>query len=420
MSRTWQILRREYLENVRTKAFLVGLLLTPLWMGLAFLLPALADKPEEETVVIVDATGRLAGPLRERLELSPRPRWTVRVGPGAEAFVAGPDGTRPVDRLIEAAGRGEHFVVMIAPATLEKRPPRPGEPEGLIAGPSGAGALQTARLHLQHHVTDLVNQALARDRGLSEDDVRLLQREAIAYRAVDEQGEQVGAAGMLTPLIFMMLLFMGVVGISQMLISSTLEEKSNRVYELLLSSVSPFQLMLGKILGICGVGFTLLALWSGGGVLALALKGMDGLVSAPQLGWFLVFYVLGFLLIASLMVAVGSACNTLKEAQNLMAPISLLLALPILLGVTVIGNPNGTLATALSFVPPFTPFLMMLRVASVPPPPAWQVVASVALLAGSTLLAIRLAARIFRVGILLHGQPPSLRQIVAWLWRAPD
>lgn len=420
MKRTWEILKREYLENVRTKAFLVGVLLTPVWMSLAFFLPTLMDKPERERVVIVDATGILAEPLRAQLEASSRPSWDVQVHAADGAWTADAKGQRPVDGLLEAAGRGEHFVVLITPATLAKRPPAQGEPEGLVAGPSGAGALQTARLHLQRRVNDLVNHELARARGLKDEDVRLLERDAIPYRPVDEKGKQVGPASMLAPLIFMMLLFMGIVGISQMLISSTLEEKSNRVFELLLSSVSPFQLMLGKILGICGVGFTLLLIWSGGGVLAASVKGMDELVSAPQLGFFLLYYVLGFVLIASLMVAVGSACNTIKEAQNLMAPISLLLALPLLLSVTVIGNPNGTVATVLSFIPPFTPFLMMLRISSVPAPSTLEILASILLLAGSTWIAVRLAARVFRVGILLHGQPPSIRQIFTWLYRSPD
>ena len=127
----------------------------------------------------------------------------------------------------------------------------------------------------------------------------------------------------------MMFLFMGIVGISQMLVNSTIEEKGSRVYEVLLSSVSPFQLMAGKVLGICAVGFTLLALWTGGGIAAASMQGIGRpRDAAQQVGLFVAYYVLGFLLIASLMVAVGSACNTLKEAQNLMAPLSMLLALP--------------------------------------------------------------------------------------------
>ena len=217
------------------------------------------------------------------------------------------------------------------------------------------------------------------------------------------------------PFAFMLFLFMGIVGISQILVNSTIEEKGSRVYELLLSSVSPTQLMAGKILGICGVGFTLMVLWAGGGALAASLQGLGGLVDLGSVALFVAYYLLGFLLIASLMVAVGSACNTLKEAQNLLAPITLLLAMPLIIAFAVMTDPNGTFATAASFFPPFTPFLMMARIASVPSPPAWQIAASLLLLAVSTWFAIRLAGRVFRVGILMVGQPARLADIWRWM-----
>jgi ABC-type Na+ efflux pump permease subunit len=115
------------------------------------------------------------------------------------------------------------------------------------------------------------------------------------------------------------------------------------------------------------------------------------------------------------MVAVGSACNTLKEAQNMMAPISMLLALPMILAMVVLRNPHGPLATIGSFIPPFTPFLMMARISAVPAPPAWQVWVSLLILVIATWLTVRLAARIFRVGILMYGQPPRVGEILRWL-----
>ena len=134
------------------------------------------------------------------------------------------------------------------------------------------------------------------------------------------------------------------------------------------------------------------------------------------MAWFAVYYLLGFLMIASLMVAVGSACNTVKEAQNLMAPISMLLALPMILAMVTMQNPNGTVATIASFIPPFTPFMMMSRISAAPAPPDWQIWATLVLLLVGTYLSARLAARIFRVGILLYGQPPKLGQILRWMW----
>ena len=416
MSRIWTIMRREYLENVRTKAFLIGLILTPVWMGMIFLIPMLMRKtaPEKQDVYIVDETGVLAEGLKAALETDKG--FEVQVVNAETAWTPDADGEMPLDRLKRRAGQGELFLVVLTPPLLEKRLADLEEHPYEIVGATSVGAELTGRL-LQKRVNDLVNARIIAERNISPQDAALLQKDVQLWRSLDAEGQESQAGGFeaATPFIFMMLLFMGIVGISQMLISSTLEEKSNRVFEVLLSSVSPTQLMTGKILGICGVGFTLLLLWSGGGLIAASAQGLEGLVSGQQIGWFIVYYLLGFIMIASLMVAVGSACNTLKEAQNLMAPISLFLALPLLIAMVVMRDPNGNLAVAASFIPPFTPFLMMARIASVPPPPDWQIWATLLVLVLGSYFAFRLAGRVFRVGILLYGQPPNLKQIVRWM-----
>jgi ABC-2 type transport system permease protein len=421
MSRILLVFVREYLENVRTKAFLIGLILTPLWFVLAFTIPKFAaeSEPPVQKVEIVDATGELADDLVSVLS-KPGPgghsRYDVTVHPAAGAFDPAPDGsTSLVDRMRERAIQGDVFAVVLTPPVLEKRAPAPGERVPLLLGASSAGALETGR-HVEEAVNRIVNVRLLKKRGLDPDLLDRLRADAVSFTALTREGQVAGSVQMLAPMAFMLLLFMGIVGISQMLVSTTLEEKSNRVYEVLLSSVSPVELITGKLLGICAVGFTLMVLWSGGGILAAALQGITGLVTGAQIGLLVAYYVLGFFLIASLMAAVGSACNTLKEAQNLMAPISLLLAFPILLSIVILRSPNGALATVTSFFPPFTPFVMMARIGSVPGPPAWQIVASLVLLAVSTFVALRLAARIFRVGILLYGQPPRLSTVWKWMW----
>jgi ABC-2 type transport system permease protein len=425
VSRVWLILVREYLENVRTRAFLIGLVLTPVWMGLIFLVPTFVKDTEGEPqrIRILDETGILARPIALELEkLNPPegpPRFYVEEEPDPlHASVPNRHGRSRVDELRQDAGNGLLVALVLRPSILTKEPSVEGTQTSWLWGASNLGAADTARL-LERVVNEVVNGRILDDivkkHNVERTVAQALTRPAIRYTPVTREGEEAGVATAVTPLLFMLFLFMGIVGISQMLISSTLEEKGNRVYEVLLSSLSPFQLMAGKILGICGVGFTLLALWSGGGLLAASLQGMGGLVTGAQVGLFVAYYFLGFLLIASLMVAVGSACNTLKEAQNLMAPISLLLALPVMISMIVMKDSNGTFATVASFFPPFTPFLMMARIASVPPPPTWQIAASLLLLAFSVWFAIRLAARVFRVGILLYGKPPRLGEIIRWM-----
>jgi ABC-2 type transport system permease protein len=412
VSRIWLVLKREYLENVRTRAFLIGLVLTPVWMVLVFVVPMLArDSEKVERVVVVDETGELAAPVVAEIARIPGSSGEPRFDAQTRLEV----GNAELEEFQRAAGRGELFLIVLTPALLEnKREKRASERAAAVYGASGVGALEAGRV-LESAVDRVVNRTLIARHQVPEEVAAALQRTAARYTGLTAKGEKSGAAQVMAPFLAMMLLFMGIVGISQMLISSTLEEKASRIFEVLLSSLSPFQLMAGKVLGICAVGLTLLLLWTGGGLFAAALQGASDLVTVPQMGLFVAYYVLGFLLIASLMVSVGSACNTLKEAQNLMAPLSLLLALPLLIAIVIMKNPNGTMATVLSFVPPFTPFLMMARIAGTPPPPTWQIAASLLLLAVSTWFAIRLAARVFRVGILMYGQPPRLKELFRWM-----
>lgn len=420
MRRVGYIIIREYLENVRTKAFLIGIVLTPLWFGLVFVVPLLARGQEVETqrVVIVDETGVLAPAVKIGLENertpTGRPQFEVEIRSGEGAWESPETGPCLVDRLRAEVSEGRLVAVLLTAPVLEKRAPIEGEHASGVFHAASAGVYEAALL-VRGVVDDAVNRRLMKERGIRPEDVHLLERNAVEAIPLSRTGEEGGVAQFATPLVFMMFLFMGIVGISQILVNSTIEEKGSRVYEVLLSSVSAFQLMAGKILGICGVGFTLMILWIGGGIAAAALQGLGGIVTGEQVGLFAAYYVLGFLLIASLMVAVGSACNTLKEAQNLMAPLTMLLALPLLLSIVVLKNPHGTFATIASFFPPFTPFLMMARVAAVPGPPAWQIWASLLLLVVATWFAIRLAARVFRVGVLMYGKPPRLSEIWRWV-----
>jgi len=423
VKKVWHIIVREYLENVRTKAFLIGIVLTPLWFGMVFVVPMLAKGQEAETqrVVLVDETGVLASEIQadlgERKTTKGRALFEVEIREADGAWEPQGDDGSLVDQLRTQAAEGELLAVLLTDPVLEKRAATEDEHEGGILHAATAGVIQTAQV-MRDVVNQVVNKRIMAERGIRPEDAELLQKRAIQTVSLSRTGEVGGEAQFIAPLVFMMFLFMGIVGISQMLVNSTIEEKGSRVYEVLLSSVSPFQLMAGKVLGICAVGFTLLALWTGGGIAAASLQGMDGIVTGQQVGLFVTYYVLGFLLIASLMVAVGSACNTLKEAQNLMAPLSMLLALPLLLSILVLKNPNGMFATVASFFPPFTPFLMMARVSAVPGPPTWQIWASLLLLVLATYLAIRLAARVFRVGILMYGKPPKLSEI--WRWMLTD
>ncbi len=155
--------------------------------------------------------------------------------------------------------------------------------------------------------------------------------------------------------------------------TSTIEEKSNRVVEVLLAAVSPMELMAGKLLGQLGVGLTVLAVYLGLGLLALFQFAMLGLVEPMLVIYVLAFFFISYLVFGALMMAIGAAVNTTAEAQAMMGPVMLLLIAPYVLSAIVGRAPNSTFSVVASFVPPINTFVMMARLASDAPPPTWQV-----------------------------------------------
>jgi ABC-type Na+ efflux pump permease subunit len=215
--------------------------------------------------------------------------------------------------------------------------------------------------------------------------------------------------------------------IAQMLLTNTIEEKSNRLMEVLLSSVSPLQLMIGKIAGIAATGLAMLSTWLVCFFLATRYVprlfgvelGFDLSVIASDpvyIASFLAYFLLGYLFYAALLVGIGSVCNSLKEAQNLMTPITLMLFVPLVAMVPISQDPNGTLARVLSYIPTFTPFAMMNRAAG--PPSAMEYVLTSVLMVVSVAFVMWAAAKVFRVGVLMTGKPPRLGEILRWI-RAP-
>jgi ABC-type Na+ efflux pump permease subunit len=219
----------------------------------------------------------------------------------------------------------------------------------------------------------------------------------------------------MTPFAFMFLLFMGTFGISQGLLTSLIEEKGSRVIEVLLSAVSPTQLLAGKILGTVAVGFVLMLVWGGVGYMAAQKYHVAELVSTFRLVIAFLYFVPGFLLFASLLAAIGSACNELKDAQSMVFPLSMVTIVPMIFWFYLSEHPQSVISLALSFVPPITPMVMILRVCADPLTPLWQILATLALLWASVVVAIWAAGKIFRVGVLMYGKPPSVRELVHWL-----
>ena len=275
-----------------------------------------------------------------------------------------------------------------------------------------------AEIAIQQSLREAIVSARVRARGFDRAEINdLVSVPRVQSVTVSEDGERgtVGAFNFVLPLAFMVLLLMSVLGSGQGLLTTTIEEKSSRVIEVLLSAVSPMQLMAGKLLGHMGISLIGMSLYIALGMLALTSFSLIGLLDPSLIAYLFIFFLLAFFTIGSLMMAMGAAVNELREAQSLMTPLMLILMLPWFLWVPISRDPNSTLSVVVSFLPPLNSFGMILRMASSSPPPAWQIWLSIAIGAVAVVGAVWVAAKIFRIGLLMFGKPPNLATLVRWV-----
>ncbi len=270
------------------------------------------------------------------------------------------------------------------------------------------------RSGLRDAIIDARVRTAGLDRNLVENLTRVRPPPSVVVTAEEERSRS-GAFDQVLPIAFMILLMVSVMTGGQSLLTNTVEEKSNRVVEVLLAAVSPLELMTGKILGQMAVGFVVLGVYIAMGLAALASFALFGLIDAWLIGYLLIFYVITYLIIGSMMAAVGSAVSELREAQALMTPFMLLLSAPWMFWWYVAANPDSTFSLVLSFIPPMNGFVILVRLASFSPPPAWQVWLSITVGVLAVFSALWVAAKVFRVGLLMHGKPPNLATLVRWV-----
>ena len=278
-------------------------------------------------------------------------------------------------------------------------------------------------------LTEVVQAQRLREENIDAETAEWL-NETISFEAAKplgagaETAEDADFLAQWAPIGLVYLLWISIFTINQMLLTSTIEEKSGKLAEVLLSSVSPADLMAGKVAGIGGAGLAIIAVWiatfvafalAGLGLMARAGAEFDigPLLNPAFLIGFVVYFLLGYLLYAAIFCAIGSLCNTIQDAQSMMMPMILVLMIPFLLVFPVARDPNGTLAVVASWIPPLTPFVMLNRMAD---PPGFLTFAGTSvLLAASVWYSLRLGGRVFENGILRTGKPPSLKQLPSLL-----
>jgi len=288
----------------------------------------------------------------------------------------------------------------------------------------------TLRDEIERAMNSEVRQREYLARGLDAKVIRQVEQTYVPFNSLNpkkEKGkESVGTVDTIrqwAPSAFVYLLWLSIFMIIQMLLTNTIEEKSNRIIEVLLSSVTPGELMIGKLFGIAAIGLTMIGAWmlalfgilswKAGGSSVLAGQMLTVLKGSNLIFVFTLYFMLGYLMYAGLILALGSVCNTLKEAQSYMGVLTMIMMVPLLTMTFIPKDPNGSLARILSWIPLYTPFTMMNRASA--DPPAVDLVGTFVLLMICTVGAMWMAGKIFRIGILRTGQPPKLLEMFRWV-----
>ncbi|HVO09308.1 MAG TPA: ABC transporter permease [Vicinamibacteria bacterium] len=407
------VLRREYLERVRTRGFVIATVLGPLLMAAMMVVPALVARSGGKPlrIAVVDREGSLRpaveAALRD-LRVDGKPHFTVE--PGA----SGPAAEREAAIKKQVLdGQLDGYLLLPADAVEAAAASYYGR------NVSNLGELRT----LERRVSDVLVSRRLSGAGLDPRRVKDLTREldlkTIRVSAGGEREDR-GAAFFLS-IILLMILYTSILMWGQLVMTSVIEEKGSRVVEVMASGLPPTQLLWGKLLGVGAAGLTQFLVWAASlGVISLAAAGpLVGSIKLPEISplvlvSFVVFFLLGFLFYASLYAAIGAAVNTVQEAQNFVFPVIMPLVIGLVCFPVVLESPDSAFSVALSLVPFLTPLMMFLRIV-VLTPPAWQIVVSVVLMLLAIAAAVWVAARVYRVGILMYGKKPTFPELMRWM-----
>jgi ABC-2 type transport system permease protein len=410
-SKAFQVALWEFMEKVKSKAFIISLVLMPIIIGAMAILPAIfASKADNEPIRIgiIDGTQKLVQPLGEKLDREFRlkndqPNYILRnislEGTLEEARAEGA-------RLVASDALEGFFSI---PATV------------FDSGKVEYRTKNVGNFKVQERFSRAIEQVITEMRlsshGLDAALIRkLTARVEIRPIKISEKGEEsessFGETFAKSYIGLLMLIFM-VLTSGQLLVRSMVEEKSNRVIEVLLSSCTPRDMMIGKILGLSGLGILQMLVYALMGI-ALALKTDMNLLQPEYFAFTMVYAILGYVFYAAIFVAAGSPATTEQEAQQITAYISMLMVAPFALMMLVMQNPNSLIVKVLSYIPVLTPSIMVLRI-SIQMPSMWEILATIALMILSTAAMMWIAGKIFRVAILSYGKRPTLPELFRWV-----
>jgi len=427
MHSLWLIARREYIERVRTRGFIITTVMIPVIMA-GFIFGSLFLGSRENVdrhVVVVSSDRQLAQDLQSELQ-SQQPA----------------DGTQTDQNSISlrAAARQPHITVdVMEPARgtralldqdleaneidgyLWIRPaPTPGGQPTFTYTPRSSSDQLTPQI-----LSAALNRVLLREQ-LAHQGIVAGQAEAllqpVEISASHESRHHDRASSMVSIGILFFLMYFVIMLYGMNVARSIIEEKTSRIFEVLLAAVRPEEMMAGKIIGVGAVGLTQVGIWLTAILLAAASSGGINIggeiirpsLTGPQVGYFFIYFLLGYLFYSAIAAALGAMCNSEQELQQM----NIFLMLPLIfcfvaLG-TLLATPDAVVSRVLALIPPFTPLLMYMRV-SIGHPAPWEIALSLALLVASIFGLIWFTSRVYRVGVLMYGKRPNVAELLRWL-----
>lgn len=409
MRNIWLVLRREYLERVRTKSFVISTILLPAFVFGVTVLPSklmMMKSGGSFHLVVAASSQPVADAVKSQLGAPDRDR-KYQVD---EKITNDVQDRQQLDAAVKAK-KIDGYLWLTDQAIKDNK--------------AAFSALSTADFGQNQSIRDAANKGVTRARlqqhGVAAGDVDALLKpvsiETVALAGKKSGGE---AAQFFASFLVAMTIYITLIMYGMSVMRSVLEEKTSRVMEVLLSAVKPKELMAGKLFGVGAAGLTQVAVWA----LFMAYLGIGAAASPeirelfsgqPLLFIFLpVFFLLGFMLYSSMYAALGAMVNSEQEAQQWQWFVTMPLVVPIILVTRVITAPDSGLSLWLSMVPFFAPILMYVRVVA-STPPWWQIGLSIGLMLLTTYFIVIVAARIYRVGILMYGKRPTLPEILKWL-----
>jgi ABC-2 type transport system permease protein len=442
MHRVLLIAKRDYIASVKTKAFLVGLVVAPLLFGGSFIgIGLMKRKPDldDRRIGILDHTGKsaaaIAAAAQEKNDKELVDKTTGRQAIPRYFFeTVPPDAGRVAEQRLSLSDRvrRRELYAFLEVGASALHPPK-GEdasksPANRVDYYSNAGGIDQARSWLSGPVNDGLRRIRLVEAGVAPEHFQdLLGGTSVQTMSLVSRDQKTGAIGegkkrnelesFLVPFATMMLLAMIVLASASPMLGAIADDKTQRVFEMLLGSATPFELMMGKVLASLGVALTSSVFYIGAGLLVLQSMAITGVAPMSLIPWFLAYLIADVMVLSALGMALGAACGSPHDAQQLAVLLLAPVLLPLFLMMAVVQQPNGTLATALSLLPPFTPILMMLRQAMPGGVPGWQPWVGLAGVLLWTLAVTWAAARIFRVVILVQGKLPPFSQLAHWAIR---